>query len=91
MWWCTCVISALRKLRQEDTEFQANLGYNSKILSPGGKKNVIEFKLWGITTVLWIAAFLYSHYSSLPKSVSSLGDCVTVYIIGCSLVVSEKY
>jgi hypothetical protein len=27
VWWCTPVIPALRRLRQEDCEFKANLGY----------------------------------------------------------------
>jgi hypothetical protein len=26
MWWCTPVIPALRRLRQEDQEFEASLG-----------------------------------------------------------------
>jgi hypothetical protein len=27
MWWCTFVIPVSRRLRQEDCEFEANLGY----------------------------------------------------------------
>lgn len=30
VWWGTSVILALRKLRQEDEEFEASLGYRAK-------------------------------------------------------------
>jgi hypothetical protein len=29
-WWCTLVIPALRRLRQEDWNLEANLGYTSR-------------------------------------------------------------
>jgi hypothetical protein len=31
-WWCTTVIPALGRLRQEDLEFKASLGYIQKQL-----------------------------------------------------------
>jgi hypothetical protein len=39
-WWCTAVIPALRKLRQEDCEFKAILDY-SNILSGEKKKRFV--------------------------------------------------
>jgi hypothetical protein len=33
VWWLMSEIPALRRLRQEDQEFQASLGYTQKILS----------------------------------------------------------
>jgi hypothetical protein len=38
VWWCTPVILALRRLRQEDGEFQATLCYTAR---PYLKKKVI--------------------------------------------------
>jgi hypothetical protein len=32
VWWYTCVIPALRRLRQEDGEVEATLDYTSKTL-----------------------------------------------------------
>jgi hypothetical protein len=29
-WWCTAVIPALRRLRQEDLRFEASLGYTPR-------------------------------------------------------------
>jgi hypothetical protein len=37
MWWCILVIPALRRLRQEDCEFEDSLGYNRDPVSNNNK------------------------------------------------------
>jgi hypothetical protein len=42
VWWCTSVISTLGRLRQEDHEFEANLGYIARLCPNQTKPNQVK-------------------------------------------------
>jgi hypothetical protein len=49
VWWCTPVIPALRRLRQEDGEFQASLDHRVR---PGFKKKVTGGTAGGVAQAI---------------------------------------
>jgi hypothetical protein len=66
VWWNTPVIPVLRKLRQEDCEFQASLGYIVKTLL---KNENSIYRVGGVAQVVEPLPGYHEALSSNPSTV----------------------